>query len=259
MGNPQKITITSTDTPHIRVGLKWEPREIDHIKFITASSSDATAYLKFGTETGFSALYSMFGTLARNLSKSPDAAKNFDASADVMKHVNEMKKAMREEMKGPAYNLDLLCFKYDSNKKLVGMISPYSIVPRNADKAQLAILHSGDDPDGVGVGFDEEIMINLGDVEKNVSTVFFVVSSENYGFSKIKGGLCSLIRTQDEQELIGSDFTAGGDQQTFVFAGMRRTGDGWTLEKIADFITVDADKQSPLDDTIDDILRNKYC
>jgi stress response protein SCP2 len=195
----------------------------------------------------------------KNLSASPQVANSFDASADTLDKVKKMGKQLREDFTAPSYNLDLLCFKYDKNKKLVGLISPYTLVPKNADKSQLAILHSGDDPDGVGVGFDEEILINVADVAPNVDCVFFVVSSEDYGFDKIKGGLCALIRTKDEKELLSNNLTEGGDHQTLIFASMRRTGSDWTLENISDFIEIDEDKTSPLDDTIDDILRNRYC
>lgn len=263
MGQPEKkaekIVINSTNTPHLRVGLKWEPSEIDHVKFLTASNSAGSAYFKIMTAGGFSAIRSPVGTFLKNLTASPQVANSFDASADTLDKIKKMGKQLREDFTAPSYNLDLLCFKYDKNKKLVGLISPYTLVPKNADKSQLAILHSGDDPDGVGVGFDEEILVNVGDVAPNVDTVFFVVSSEDYGFDKIKGGLAALIRTKDETQLLSNNLADGGDRQTLIFASMRRTGSDWTLENISDFIDIDADKTSPLDDTIDDILRNRYC
>lgn len=256
---PEKIVISARDTPHIRIGLKWEPSEIDHIKFITASNNAASAYFKIGMEGGFSALRGAAGTFGRNLSASPKIVNSFDASADARTKIQSLGDQFREDFTAPSYNLDLLCFKYDKDKKLVGLISPYTMVPKGANKAQLAILHSGDDPDGVGIGFDEEILVSLADIGENVNTVFFVVASEDYGFDKIKGGKCALIRTRDEKELLTNSFDHAGNQQTFIFACMRRSGDGWTLDNISDFIDIDADKESPLDDTIDDILRNQYC
>jgi stress response protein SCP2 len=177
MAKAEKLVVNAKDTPHLRVGLKWEPREIDHIKFITASNNAASAYFKVATEGGFSALYGAAGTFGRNLSASPKIANSFDASADVRTKIKTMGEQFKDDFTKPSYNLDLLCFKYDKDKNLVGLISPYTMVPKGADKSQLAILHSGDDPDGVGIGFDEEIMISLRDVADNVHTVFFVVAS----------------------------------------------------------------------------------
>lgn len=259
MAKAEKVVINSANTPHLRVGLKWEPREIDHIKFITASNNAAAAYFKIATEGGFSALYGAMGTFGRNLSASPKIANSFDASADVRSKIKKMGEDMKEDFTKPSYNLDLLCFKYDKDKKLVGLISPYTMVPKGADRSQLAILHSGDDPDGVGIGFDEEIMVSLRDIADNVNTVFFVVASEDYGFDKIKGGQCALIRTKDEKQLLANSFDSAGSQQTLIFASMRREGGDWALDNISDFINIDEDKESPLDDTLDDILRNKYC
>ena len=110
----------------------------------------------------------------------------------------------------------------------------------------------------MGVGFDEEILISLRDIADNVNTVFFVVASDDYGFDKIKGGKCALIRTKDETQLLANSFEHDGNEQTLIFASMRRDGSNWALSNISDFINIDEDKESPLDDTIDDILRNKY-
>ena len=73
-----------------------------------------------------------------------------------------------------------------------------------------------------------------------------------------------ILKLVNERARLASEigrvkFENGGDEQTLIFCCMRRSGSDWTLENISAFINIDEDPESPLDDTIDDILRNRYC
>jgi tellurium resistance protein TerD len=257
------MDINPDEAPHLRIGLRWEARDIDFTKFIDGGAysmdkikKEVRAGFLFVTTAGVSAIFSGAGSLLRKWN--PAFSERLEVSASDLKKIERLQSAYLRDQNKPPFNLDLICFCYDKNKKLVEMVSPFTPIPRNADKARLSIVHSGDELDGVGVYDDEEILIEIKDVPNTVDHMFFVVASHNWAFDQVKEGRCHIVRTKDETELVSIDLTGDGKKETFIFAKLQRAGSKWRLQEISDYIDVDQDNKASPDDAIDDVIREKY-
>jgi len=61
----------------------------------------------------------------------------------------------------PPHDLDLFCFCYNKDNNQLDFISPVSEHMLNDN---LSIMHSSEDPDGIGVMDDEDILVRLSNV-----------------------------------------------------------------------------------------------
>ncbi len=257
--NTAKIVEISPDkAPHLRIGLSWDPRESDYTKFLAGNDVTADIFAKFELTggAGLSAVYSAGSSLLRYWK--PDMSQRLQIDAAHAQKMEKLGKQFEADKNKPPYHLDLLCYCYDANKNPVEIISPYTIIPRNPDKATLSILPSGDNDDGVGSGDDEEISIMLKDVPPQVQQMFFVVVSHNYAFGQVANGKCHIVRAQDEKELLESALTGDGNKETFLFSKMQRNGANWNLQSLAEYIDFVPDEELLKDQAIGALIREKY-
>lgn len=95
----------------------------------------------------------------------------------------------------------------------------------------------------------------------DVQTLVFAINSSHYTFQTIEGDIVRIVDTNTEQDYFSHYLADGGkygDHHTFIFAKLARNGEKWELHETSEYIEVDADKDSPHDDTIDYIIRNRF-
>lgn len=253
----QTMTVTAEEMPRLRVGLKWDPMERDVIAVVHKLHSPFKTQMQILWSYIPSFIYGLLGFFLGTLYFFPYIAGKFRKKRRDIAARRAAKKKFMRQRKLPSYDLDLLCFCYDGDGKLTQLVAPIAVMGDRAPPGA-AIMHSGEASTGMGEGFDEEILINLKDVAAGIQQMIFVVASEHHAIRQVKAAACAIINTKNEQPLLSRDLRHRSDHKNFIFARLRRADGGWSLQEIGDYFHIDADPDCPLDDTIDDILRNRY-
>ena len=97
-----------------------------------------------------------------------------------------------------------------------------------------SITHTGDNRTGAGDGDDEQIMVDLPSVPRDVQTLVFTVNSfQGDTFDRIENAFCRLVDAATGQEIARYDLTGSGAHTAQVMAKLSRTGGtGWTMTAI---------------------------
>lgn len=99
-----------------------------------------------------------------------------------------------------------------------------------------AINHLGDNLTGDGTGDDEEIMVNLPLIPKNICKLVFVVNiynalERNQHFGQVKNAFVRLVNRNNNQEIVR--YTLSGNayegQTGMIMAELTRVDDDWEM------------------------------
>jgi stress response protein SCP2 len=239
-----EIKIDPAEKAYLRIGLSWEGTE----KSYQDHFHGRFRILKAPFITAGYCLSWIFS----------NDANDKKTAEEIDKKIKEQGQVYREDL--PDHDLDLLCFCYDTNGELINFIAPFAGQEINEN---VSIAHSGDDKDGVGVFDDEDTLVCLREIPENIECIFWAVDSERHDFSKVHGDSIRAVDTSIEQDYFRHDLAddageLGADKITFIFASLRRQGSLWCLKEISEYVTIDADPGSALDDSIDEIIRTRY-
>lgn len=257
MVDSQTVAIDPAEVPRLRVGLKWDAIEKDAFGASHGLSSTSGLHLRrviASVCSGFSgltaALLKMTGLFPTAANKFSRSKKHYAASVDTMTEYLEHGEAR-------SCDLDLLCYCYDQDGKLVSLVAPHTTGLEGTSVAKAAIIHSGDESTGLSSGYDEEILVTFANLDDNIQYIFLAVFSVDHNFDEIPGGQCAIMSRLDEQMLLERDLRKEA-HQTYIFAKLTRTNAGWELQDVSDYCNVNEDPDAHLDGTIDDVLRYKY-
>lgn len=138
--------------------------------------------------------------------------------------------------KDDVHDLDLGCFTYDAHSVLISTVSADRA--KNIDDSG-KIYHSGDDEDGIGEGDDEQLSVELKDLEESIHHILFTVKIQSgHVFKDIEVPEIRLADgySNDNFLQIMIDHSEGKEQDVFVFAHIYRSGEGWSLHNVSEYM-----------------------
>ena len=253
----RSLTINATPATHLRAGIKWDPLERDDIEeaYEIGSADNAREELKVLTkQIKTSERIIRFLRFLTLFYKAADRYERLRGQQLARKKLLEKYLA---QAKMPSFDLDLCCFCYDRDNKLVEYVSPV-LMETQDEQSRMAFMHSGDDSTGTGDAFDEELLVKLAAIKEKIYQVFFVVISINHGFDQIKGGFCSIVNTSGEQELLATKLRTPLKHRVHVMAKLSRGTAGWVLDEISEYLPLMNHATIPLHIRLDELLTKQY-
>jgi tellurium resistance protein TerZ len=131
---------------------------------------------------------------------------------------------------GGDIDLDASCLLFDSNRQVLD-----AVWFRQLRSNDGSIIHTGDNRTGAGDGDDEQIIVDLGGVPGQVTTLIFTVNSfTGDTFDKIENAYCRLVDATNGQEMARYDLTGAGSHTGQVMAKVTRSGGGWEMKAIGE-------------------------
>ena len=139
------------------------------------------------------------------------------------------KKGLFGRSKDQAVDLDASAMLFDSSSRLVDQVWFQQL--RSVDGA---VQHTGDNVTGAGEGDDESVVVDLGRLNPDVTTIVFVVNSfTGQNFSQIENAYCRLVDSASgDVELARYELTGSGTHNGQIMAKVVRDGAGWSMTAI---------------------------
>lgn len=140
------------------------------------------------------------------------------------------KKGMFGGVKEQSVDLDASCLLFDNAGQLVDQVWFRQLTSKDG-----AVKHTGDNLTGNGDGDDddESILVDLGALPANVSTLVFTVNSfTGQNFSQIENAFCRLVDETNQAEIAKYELTGSGTHNAQVMAKLNRDGAGWSMTAI---------------------------
>ncbi|MDR2137471.1 MAG: TerD family protein, partial [Synergistaceae bacterium] len=98
-----------------------------------------------------------------------------------------------------------------------------------------SVTHTGDNLTGAGEGDDERIIVDLGRVPKEISTLVFTVNSfRGQTFKKIANAFCRIVDSAGDKEIARYDLSGGADTTAMIMAKVYRHNDEWKMQAIGE-------------------------
>lgn len=131
-------------------------------------------------------------------------------------------------LKMQTIDLDASCLMFDGNGRLLDQVWFNQLQSKNG-----AVVHTGDNLTGAGVGDDESIIVDLTRLSPTVATLVFVVNSfTGQNFSQIENAFCRVVDSTTEVELAKFELTGSGTHNAQVMAKLTRSAQGWEMTAI---------------------------
>ena len=130
--------------------------------------------------------------------------------------------------KAQTIDLDASCLLFDAAGQLQDQVWFSQLKSKDG-----SVLHTGDNRTGAGDGDDESIIVELGRLPGQTSTLVFTVNSfTGQNFSQIENAYCRLIDETNDSELARFDLSGSGQHTAQVMAKVTRDGSGWSMTAI---------------------------
>ncbi|MGZ4521129.1 MAG: TerD family protein [Mycobacteriaceae bacterium] len=131
-------------------------------------------------------------------------------------------------LKAQTVDLDASCLMFDGNGRLLDQVWFNQLQSKDG-----AVVHTGDNLTGAGVGDDESIIVDLTRLSPTVATLVFVVNSfTGQNFSQIENAFCRVVDSMTEVELAKFELTGSGTHNAQVMAKLTRSAQGWEMTAI---------------------------
>ncbi|MGZ4574800.1 MAG: TerD family protein [Mycobacteriaceae bacterium] len=131
-------------------------------------------------------------------------------------------------LKMQTIDLDASCLMFDGNGRLLDQVWFNQLQSKDG-----AVVHTGDNLTGAGVGDDESIIVDLTRLSPTVATLVFVVNSfTGQNFSQIENAFCRVVDATTEVELAKFELTGSGTHNAQVMAKLTRGAQGWEMTAI---------------------------
>ncbi|MGZ4533142.1 MAG: TerD family protein [Mycobacteriaceae bacterium] len=131
-------------------------------------------------------------------------------------------------LKMQTIDLDASCLMFDGNGRLLDQVWFNQLQSKDG-----AVVHTGDNLTGAGVGDDESIIVDLTRLSPTVATLVFVVNSfTGQNFSQIENAFCRVVDSMTEVELAKFELTGSGTHNAQDMAKLTRGAQGWEMTAI---------------------------
>ena len=131
---------------------------------------------------------------------------------------------------GGDIDLDASCLLFDSNREVLDAVWFQQL--RSEDGS---IIHTGDNRTGAGDGDDEQIIVDLVALPREVTSLVFTVNSfTGDTFDRIENAYCRLVDTTTGSELARYDLTGSGSHTGQIMAKVSRVNGAWEMKAIGD-------------------------
>ncbi len=131
---------------------------------------------------------------------------------------------------GGEIDLDASCLLFNASGEAVD-----AVWFRQLQSNDGSIIHTGDNRTGEGDGDDEQIIVDLASLPREIVTLIFTVNSfTGDTFDKIENAYCRLVDAANGQELARYDLTGAGSHTGQVMAKLSRGGSGWDMKAIGE-------------------------
>jgi tellurium resistance protein TerZ len=125
-------------------------------------------------------------------------------------------------------DLDATAVLYDARGAVVDQVWFQQLRSKDG-----SVVHTGDNRTGAGDGDDESIVVELGQLPAQVTTMVFVVNSfTGQDFTQIENAFCRLVDETNGEELARYDLTGSGTHTAQIMAKVTRDGAGWSMTAI---------------------------
>jgi tellurium resistance protein TerZ len=131
---------------------------------------------------------------------------------------------------GGDIDLDASCLLFDGNRQVVDAVWFQQLRSKEG-----SIIHTGDNRTGAGDGDDEQIIVDLVALPREVTTLVFTVNSfTGDTFDRIENAYCRLVDATTNRELARYDLTGSGSHTGQVMAKVTRANGGWEMKAIGE-------------------------
>jgi len=249
--------IDAAQTTYLRVGIKWDPLERDNYEgfYPFHTEEEARAQSLAAVKKANNAQF-----IAKLLDKSFFLARWSGKYERLREHhmaAHAVAERYLEQHHLESFDLDLCCFSYDAQGKMVDFVTPINAGRRNIAKDTPAIMHSGDDTTGTGETFDEELMVLLRAIDHDIHQLFFLIVSIHHGFDEVPRCHWAIVSTKNEKTLLSAGL-GGQTHKVHIMAKLLRDEHGWRLQEIKDYLPLDENDSVPLDQRIDRLIQSQY-
>ncbi len=206
-GETALLEITKEAKHRVLIGLSWNPKEL--------SASEKRGQMLSGIQDV------LFGNI-------------FLVKAN-MNRIHEKMDRSGRDTNDPNHDLDLICFVYDENGKMISLVDPDAW---NAVDNTGQIYHSGDDYTGEGGNDDEQVHIELRDLPKSIHEFFIVVQSDcTDTIDKIDSPVIRVCDSISNTDLlkVNLEDEKNNDKYGYVFCRIFRDQDDWKIQNISEF------------------------
>lgn len=138
--------------------------------------------------------------------------------------------------RGQDFDLDASAFLLNANDRVLA--DEYFIFYNNLTSPDGSVQHNGDNRTGEGEGDDESILVELGDVPKEVARIVVVVSiheaiERDQSFGQVRNAFIRVVDAADETEVARYDLSEDASVETTMIFGelYRRDGD-WKFRAV---------------------------
>jgi tellurium resistance protein TerD len=137
---------------------------------------------------------------------------------------------------GDAFDLDASALMLGSNRKV--LTDAHFIFFNNLKSPDGSVEHLGDNLDGSGDGDDEEILVSLAQVPKEVDVIAFPVTiygadGNRQNFGQVRNAYIRIVDRSNDKELVRYDLAEDFSTETaLVFGELYRNGDEWKFRAV---------------------------
>ena len=137
---------------------------------------------------------------------------------------------------GDAFDLDASALMLGSNRKVLS--DAHFIFFNNLKSPDESVEHTGDNLDGSGDGDDEEILVSLAQVPKEVDVIAFPVTiydsdAKRQNFGQVRNAYIRIVDRSNDKELVRYDLAEDFSTETaLVFGELYRNGDEWKFRAV---------------------------
>lgn len=131
---------------------------------------------------------------------------------------------------GGDIDLDASCLLFDGKRQMVDAVWFQQLRSKDG-----SIIHTGDNRTGAGDGDDEQIIVDLVALPREVTTLVFTVNSfTGDTFDRIENAYCRLVDATTNGELARYDLSGSGSHTGQVMAKVTRVNGGWEMKAIGE-------------------------
>lgn len=131
---------------------------------------------------------------------------------------------------GGEIDLDASCILFDDAGRLADAVWFKQLRSKDG-----SIEHTGDNLTGQGEGDDEQILVDLGRVPSNVSSLVFTVNSfSGQSFDRVQRAYCRLLDGATQQEIARYDLGCQGPHTALIMAKLYRHNQEWKMHAIGE-------------------------
>lgn len=133
--------------------------------------------------------------------------------------------------RGRTIDLDASALAFDTAGKLLDIVWFTRLTAFRG-----AVQHLGDNLTGKGDGDDEQIVVHLGGLPREVAALVFTINSfRGQKFTEVTRAFCRLVDSRSGAELVRFDLSDSEPRTGVVMAALTRSGPAWEMRAVGAF------------------------